>query len=339
MEALIHPVRRAHYVVNYNHKDVTASLVPFVLSFSYVDKVKGEADELEITVDDADGRWRGSWYPEKGDALAGKLGWAGERLLPCGDFEIDGSDHSGPPDVVVIRAMAAGITDELRTKRSQGYEQQSLEEVAKKVAARHGFEVVGTIGQLKFERLTQNKETDLGFLKRIAALYGYTFSVRGKRLVFHDLAQLDAGEVLMSVRRRDLKTYSLQDKANAVYRSCTVAYHDPKTGKLVKHTVEAPGVVNGDTLKLDGVRAESRAHAELIGKAAIRNHNGRATSGTLTLDGDPRLLSGNKLQLVDMGRLNGQYLIRQARHTIDRGGGWAVEVEVERVATEVRLHP
>src|SRR5207245_1433545 len=130
---------------------------------------------------------------EKGDVVSAKIGWAGGKLLPCGEFQIDEDEHTNEAgDVVVIKALAAGVNDELRTKRSLAHEQASLRDVAQKVALRHGLQLIGQGGDdIRFERIHQHHETDLGFLRRLAHAYGYSFSVRGRQLVFHDLAELD----------------------------------------------------------------------------------------------------------------------------------------------------
>jgi phage protein D len=325
------PVKATQIVIVYQKKDISAVLSPTLLSLTYTDKLKGESDELELQLDDADGKWRGAWYPQKGDLLSVKIGYKGEPLLPCGDFEIDETEHDGPPDTVTIRALATSIKADLRTKRSQGYEKQSLKEIAQKVASRNNLKLMGMIADIKFERITQHQEPDLAFLKRLAEGFGYTFSVRGESLVFQELAELDKEKAVLKIYRKDLKAYSLKDKSQAVYRSCTVSYHDPKTGKLVTHTEKADGIEHGDTFKLTE-RRETKAQAEARAKAALRASHGRQTEGSITLEGDPRVVSGNNLELPNMGKLSGIYQIREARHTIDREGGWSVEAEVQRVS-------
>ncbi|MNL78274.1 phage late control protein GPD [compost metagenome] len=81
---------------------------------------------------------------------------------------------------------------------------------------------------------------------------------------------------------------------------------------------------------------ENKAQAVARAKAELRNSRAGHISGTFTVDGDPRLVSGNKVELTGMGRYNGVYLIRQATHTISKAG-WSVSCEVQLVPIEVRL--
>lgn len=326
------PVRQASFLLEYDNKDITAALSPIVNSITYTDKLDGESDELEVEIDNGNGRWRGAWYPEKGAGLNLRIGWAGDALLPCGQFTLDEAEFRSPPDVVVLKALAAGIGGDSRTKRSVAYETGTLADIAGKVAARHGYTVVGLAsGGLKHERLTQNGEVDLAFLARLARTWGYVFTVKGKQLVFQAVEELDRRPAVLVVPFGVMKNSSLRDKSDQVYRACTVSYRDPGTGTQVEHTATAPGAKpEGDTLQLNE-RAESKAHAEAICQAALRRSQGRRTEGTITLDGDPRLVAGNNLEVVDMERLNGVYQVKEARHTLTRGGGWDVSLEVSRV--------
>lgn len=330
MEALTERVPLPYFVLLYGQKDVTSDIAKNALSVTYTDKLRGESDEVEIELEDTDGRWRSVWYPQKGDVITLKMGYVGTKLLPCGDFQIDELQLEGPPDVVSIRGLASGITQELRTKRSKAFENQTLRQIASQVARANGLQVTGTIADLKMERVTQNQESDLAFLKRLAEAYGYAFSVRGQQLVFHDLADLDAGASVLKLSRSDIKRLSLKDKSHAVYRACQVSYFDPKTQRLIQHTETNPGVASGDVLKLDE-RCESRAHAEARAKAALRQSRGGNVEGTLTVVGDQRLVSGNNIQLDGLGRYDGLYQIRLAKHSTQRGAGYSVEVEVSRV--------
>ena len=93
----------------YGQKDISSDISPYLISVSYTDRLSGESDELELRLEDTDGRWRGDWYPGKGDALTVSIGYAGQELVSCGSFEIDEIELSFPPDEVSIRALATGI--------------------------------------------------------------------------------------------------------------------------------------------------------------------------------------------------------------------------------------
>lgn len=84
------PVPQARII--YEGKDISADISPYLLSVGYTDRLSGESDELELRLEDTDGRWRGDWYPGKGDSLTVSIGYAGQEPVSCGSFEIDEID-------------------------------------------------------------------------------------------------------------------------------------------------------------------------------------------------------------------------------------------------------
>ena len=56
--------RTARVRVTYDGKDITDQVSNTLLTFTFIDKASGEADELNITVHDRDGKWIKDWYPK-----------------------------------------------------------------------------------------------------------------------------------------------------------------------------------------------------------------------------------------------------------------------------------
>lgn len=334
-----HPV----FFIRYEGKDITADISGDFVRLVYHDKRTGEADELELVLENSHGRWTGSWYPEKGDRITASFGYAGEAMLPCGEFEVDECELTGPPDEITIKALAAGITRAVRTGQTKAYNGQTLASIARQVAQRNSLQLSGNPEDMPLGRVTQNQETDLGFLKRIAEQYGHMVAVRGDQLFVAPLSTVDDRDAVLTVSERSqLKSYRVRDKTDATYKSVTVAYLDPKTRKLVEHTENAPTIKRNrgdkviedksDTLKLNA-RAESKQQAVAMAKAALRDRNLKATEGEFGLIGDPRLLAGNTLNIACLGKLDGDYLLSESRHTVTRSGSWDVSVTGQRLRT------
>ena len=183
-----------------------------------------------------------------------------------------------------IRALASGITEPQRTKRSQAYEGTTLRGIATAVARRHQFTVVGEIADVSLKRITQHQEGDLQFLKRIAGNYGYVFSVKGDQLVFSQYAKLRTADPVLTLNRvGDVSTYTLRDKTLKVYKDATCAYDDPKSKQCLTHTAKAKDVESGDTCKVTR-RCENAEQAKLQSKAALEQANDGKFEGTLTMD-------------------------------------------------------
>ena len=91
--------RRAEVVLEYEGVDISRDIAPFLVGFVYTDNAHGRDDELSVTLEDREGRWRDPWYPEKG--RSGPRSWSGtdgdgEVLsLPCGLFRSRPSSARG----------------------------------------------------------------------------------------------------------------------------------------------------------------------------------------------------------------------------------------------------
>jgi uncharacterized protein len=321
-------------VVLYAQKDITTAITPALIDLTYTDYMEGESDSIELALEDADRKWQDAWYPTHGDKINVQLGYADAPLLPCGDFEIDEIWLDGPPDTVRIKALSAGVTRSVRTRNGRAYDDVTLADIAATIAKRNKMTLVGTIDKIKIKRVTQVYETDLTFLKRVAEGYGYSFSVRGSKLVFFKRADLKAADTTLTIDRQDVSHYSFRDKVHGIYASATVTYHDPRAKvtrkRKVKDVVAAGNRHSVDDQKIN-VRAEDDAQARIKADAALDRANGDQTGASLTMPGMVKAMAGINVLLTNFGRMSGKYTITQSRHRVARGSGYTTEIELKRV--------
>lgn len=321
-------------VIQYNTKNITADISPFLLEVTYTDNLEGESDTLDIRLEDVDGRWISSWYPTQGDSLTARLGYAGQALLQAGDFEIDEIEFDGPPDAVTIKAVAAGVKRSVRTRNGRAYEATTLAAIAADVAKRNHLTVTGSIDAIRIQRATQAFETDMAFLRRIADEYGYAFNVRGNQLVFFKKAALRQAQAVYIITRQDcISRYRLRDKVHGVVSGAEVTYFDPKEKKRrVASVDDAKGGNNrtGSDQARINVRAESDAQARQKAQALL-DKNDDQTGGTLVLYGNVLLVAGVTVELSMFGKYDGKYLVNKSVHRQARSSGYSTEIDIKRV--------
>ena len=314
------------FKLEYNKKDITKDVSNYVINIEYTDFEHGQSDEISITFEDSEKLWQNAWIPSKGDSLRLFIGYEGEKLLNCGLFEIDEIEFETPPDTLIVKAIATGIKKPLRQNNSIAYENKTLKQIASEIAKRHSLKLVGSIEDVKVERITQNQERDLTFVKKLAEQYGYIFKITEGNLVFYKTEKLVNANAAKIFYRSDLTKINLSEKTSKNYKSVTVSYHNPKTGKKVSATVKNQSCVKGDALKLN-VRCENKQQALLKAKAALTK--GKDTiEGSIDMCGNPYLVAGLNVELKDLGYFSGKYHIKGARHTIDRNSGYATSLEV-----------
>ncbi len=336
-------IKKPQFVVKYNAKDITRDVSQSLISVTYSDAEEGETDEFQMELEDTDGLWRDAWYPKKGDSIELSIGYDGV-LMSCGKFVIDEISLRGAPDTVTIRGLAAATNSPLRTKKSTAHEKQTLRQIAERIASANRLTVQGEIANIQIERVTQNRETDLQFLARIAKEYGYLFSVRDKNLIFTSIYHIEKGQPVLTIDRTDLISYSVTDKSVKTFKSATVKYRDPKTNKVVKSTVTAKdvledrtGIVGGanvdtaaDTLELTE-KAENEQQARLKAQASLHRANSDGQEGAFELYGEPLFVAGNNFLLTGMGALSGKWHITKSTHRISRSGGYVTSLDAKRL--------
>lgn len=311
----------------YDKKNITKDVSPYVTSIEYTDVEHGESDELLISFEDSEKLWQGAWIPSKGDCLRAYIGYEAEKLLNCGTFEIDELEYDTPPDVITVKGLATGIKKPLRQKNSQGYENKTLKQIAKEIAEKHGYTLVGEISGIRVDRITQNKERDLSFLTKLAEQYGYIFKIAENNLVFYDVSKLKGAKSTQIFYKSDLTHINLREKTSQKYKAVQVSYFDPKKKKTVKATARNESVVKGDTLKINA-RCTDRKQAIVKANAALGTADTKI-EGTLDFVGNPYLIAGLNIELKGVGHFSGKYHIKQARHRLDRASGYTTSCEVE----------
>jgi hypothetical protein len=313
-----------------NHRDATGYFDPWLIEIAYQDHLEGESDGLEVKLDNSEGRWMNQWYPVKGTSIEAALGYEGRPLLSTGVCQVDEIELDGPPDVVTIRALGAGNMTALRTSKSRAFEGKSLRSIAYEVASYHSLTLVGEVPDVRWSRATQHRETDLGFLNRIGAEHGIVFSVKGDKLVFHDLFALEKLPKVLSLTPADMTSYRFREKV--VVSATEASYFDGTTKELRSTTATMPENPHPDRHKVRR-RTESKAHTQRLAQAAMHVKKSWERDATLTLPGNPQLVAGCNLELTKFGVLDGLWLIRAARHSITRGEGYRTELEVRHVAS------
>jgi phage protein D len=326
--------------IEYNGRDITADLSPYLSRFSFVDRLSGEADSLDIELAETHhslSRWLAEWYPDKAMEVVAHFGYAHAPLVLAGHFEVDEVAVESPPMTVRIRALATGITKSVRTRQGRAYENTTLSAIADQVAKRLGATRKGKIEAVKLDRVTQYQESDWQFVVRLLREYGYVAKLtdNNKTLAVARLADLAEG-VVRELWPGDLSSWSYCDRITDVPARSAVAHHNPKTGKLVIYQAEGGQLVPANTVTAKDadkkvVRAKTPEQAKAKATAMQERHEADKTSFECVLPGDPALIAGAAVDVRGLSRLDGRYVIQEARHEIDVSGGYATSLSMKRL--------
>ena len=331
--AASYTVRSPQWILSYLGVNITADVSEMVLAIRYVDQLEGASGELEVDLEDSTKLWQSSWYPALGDIVSLQIGYRGEALLDCGEFQIDELELDGPPDVMRLRCLAAYITPAMRTANTVAYENMGIVEIAALIAAKYGLVMVAASSESEsdvvFARVTQRRQTDLEFLKRLAREHNFDFTVRGGQLVFYARPALESVPAVAAITRTDTVRFSFRNRTRRIYDGAEFSYFDPDTKQLITQSVSAPSPT-GDTLKIVA-RCENAQQALVKAEAALHLHNMVFVDASIEGPGSTALVAGNNVQLSGWGALDGTYLIETAQHHLARATGYSTSIAARRI--------
>ena len=343
-------VRRTWADVSFQGVDITESLRPYFLGLTYTDNEDGEADDLQIRLQDRARIWQEKWLEDMVNAAAsGKFkikadilqeNWQGggrDTRLPCGEFELDSVEASGPPSVVTVKSTSLPFSSSIRqTRKTKAWEKYTLSGIAREIAAQNGLQCMyESAVNPGYDRVEQTRQSDVKFLERLCKDAGLSLKATDKTLVLFDQSKFEKRAPVRTIRRGEgyLSCTLRTSTAGTQYASCRVSYADPLTGKKIEGVAR---VDDYDEKAKNNQQLEVRAKVKSVGEAKalaekrLRLHNRFSKTAKFVFPGDPALLAGNTVLLEDWGAFDGKYLISQAVHKVD-GGGYTTAIQVRRV--------
>lgn len=261
-------------------------------------------------------------------------GWKGK--LPCGEFELDSVNASGPPSVVTIKASGLPASAKIRqTKKTKGWESYNLSGIANEIAAANGMTCMFESESDPFyERVEQLDTSDIKFLSELCHDAGLSLKSTDNLLVLFDQAAYEAKEPIFVIGWGSGYTkYRLNTGASdSKYSSCRVSYVD-STGNCIEAIVKTedydPQAKDGQRLEIKA-KVSSVEEAKVLAEKQLRLHNKFAKTAVFDFPGNPTLVAGLTVKLVDWGLWSGKYIISQATHTVS-SSGYTTQIKLRKV--------
>lgn len=277
-------------------RNITRVVDARLISLTLAESRGDEADQLDIEIDDSDGRMA---LPGKGDEIALRLGWAGGALVDKGTYKVDEIEHGGSPDKITIRARSANLTRQLRTRDEHSYHDTTVGQIVRAIAARNGLQakVDATLAAVRVEHIDQTHESDLHFATRLAKQYDAVCTVKKGRLAFIPINSRTnaAGQALdaWTLTRADGDQHRYHSAERNAYSGVRAYWHDK--GRAEKRSALVGTEENEKRLKdTYGSEADALAAARAEMQRVAR---GKATMELTLALGRPDLMPQTPLAL------------------------------------------
>ncbi|MBO9710687.1 MAG: phage late control D family protein [Caulobacter sp.] len=317
--------------------DITAKIAPRLVSLTLTEDRDNEADQLDLVLDDADGKLA---IPKRGAELVVSLGWEGSPLVGKGKFKVDEVEHSGPPDVVTLRARSADFTADLRLRREKSWTDTTVGAVLQEIAARHGLtaRISDGLANQALPVLAQSRESDLQVLKKLGRRFDAVATIKAGALLFSPIgaAKTPSGKALakfaLTRQDGDTHTWRAADRDSA-FTGVTASWRS--TTGATRHSERS-----GQAGKVHHLRQVYATQADAKRAAASAWSRIGRTTGLLSMNlalGRPDLFPECEGSITGFGKPEidkATWLVAKATHSYsDRGLVTALELETSSSST------
>ncbi|NBK80144.1 hypothetical protein D5272_16580 [bacterium D16-76] len=343
--------RRTGIEIAVDGVNITKHIRQYLLGLKYTDCEEGEADDLQLTLQDREGVWAGGWLDGMIKAAASAKGlklkaalvqrqWKGkgDHWLDIGIFDLDSVEASGPPAVVVLKASALPFSGAVRqTKKTRSWEHYSLHGIAKEIAVNNGMGcAIYAAANPSYDRAEQRRQTDIEFLSKLCKDAAASLKVTNNTLVLFDQREYEKQLPITTIRRGKGGYLSYRFSATSAgtqYDSCRVSYTDPAVGKVIEGIAKSEDydeeAKNHKQLEITA-RAQSPGEAQALAENHLRLHNKFAKTARFSFPGDAGMVAGVTVMLEGWASFDGKYLISRAVHTVN-ASGYTTDIELRKV--------
>lgn len=333
--------RRAGISVNYLGVDITKSITNDLLSFKYTDNAADNADDIEITMKDKDGKWLNNWWPNKGDILNASINtvnWTKDgdkQRLSCGTFIVDEPEYTGRPRVMTLKAIATpSNTNFTTTKKSKAWEHIQLRTIAQDIANSAGLDLLfdSSINPT-YDRKDQSDTSDMSLLSDLCKAEGISFKITNQTIVLFDEADYEKKLAAMTLVEDGglVNSYTLKTAlSNTAYAGCRVKYYNAKKKINIDYLFSIKDDIDStkDKIYVLNTRVASRDEAMRLAQKKLRELNKKEYQVSMNIVGDVRAVGGVCANLQGFGKFDGKYYIDKATHNHP---GYTTDLEMHKV--------
>ena len=233
--------RSIRVIVIFNKVDISDEIAHSISSLNYTDNSKNAIDDLEIELENLDCRWLKEWYPDENAQLLVGIHEELENetnFLDLGTFYVD--EPTFEDQKFTLKCLALPLDQNIRDqKNSVAWERVTLKELVMQIANKHEMNAELYAENVFFERLDQNKETDLVFINRVVKEIGLNMKVSDDKIIIFDDEEMEKNDTIEVFNIKDyrIRSFSLKKKNKEIYDKVEVSYYDPDKKKVVKEII------------------------------------------------------------------------------------------------------
>lgn len=253
------------------------------------------------------------------------------KQFQCGVFLVDNVGMEGPELTCTVGATSIPETSSFRaTERRKSWKKVTLNEVAKKVAARYKMRLVFDGPDIPVGAVEQDGQTDCAFLTNLCREYAYGIKMYKGKLIIYSREKYEKKEAVGTITRGMLLDFNFETNLCGTYTGAKIKYTSSSSDKETAIKVGKGNrwlVVPGD--------ADSVSQAKRKALAALNTENEKATTLTVTMAGNTRFNETDTVKVQGLYRLNGKYFVDEVVHSLDPESGFTTKLSMHKVRKRV----
>lgn len=326
---------RPDFSISVEGADLTGTISKRLVDLTISDKRGFEADELSLTLDDADGLLA---LPRRGARVSVAIGFRETGLVDKGTFIVDELTHTGAPDRLTIRARSADFHASLNEQKRRSFSNKSLGQILATIAGDHGLQpaLSEALAWANPGHINQTSESDGHLLTRLGRQFDAIATVKAGRLLFMPMSRgtTAGGSALpgVTIHRQDGDSHTYQNlEGNSDYSGVKANWYD--VAAAITKTVLAQGDDKTEKFKtlLETFATEAEANAAAQAEWN-RIRRGRFNMSLSLAIGHPELLPETPVTLVGWKDqiTSKQWICGPVEHSLGTSG-LVTNVELENV--------
>jgi phage protein D len=280
------------------------------------------------------------WEINMGDAVEAKLG-AGDVVIFKG--EVIALEPSWTVDgLMTLNVRCLDHAHRLaRGRKTRFFENKKDSDVATTVGGECGLSVECDPTEETHAYILQRNESNLAFLKRLAARNNFQLAVDEGKLIFKKAAfsgsptTIEMGKSLRSLR---MGFNSMEQVSKVVVRGWDIREKKEIVGTASSGDIEtigggqvgssvSSGKFGDHTAYITDVPVSSQAQANAVAKAELNRLARQFGKGSCTVDGNDGLRAGTVVEFKGLNtNHNGKFYIISSRHIISPSSGYLTEL-------------
>lgn len=315
-----------------------STMAEYEEGFSYTDAATGQSDTMSLKVCNKDLRWANKWLPKKGDKMVAKIklySWdsAGKNItFTCGKFCCDDLSFSGPTLICDIGGVSVPEGQAFRsTQRTKTWKKVTIQEIARKIAARYKLKLYYEAGKITIADMEQNKQTDCEFLNKLCEDYGLYIKVYYGKIIIYDIDAYEAKKAVRSFDIKNFQSWSYNTTLTGTYTGAKITYTKGDNDNELTLTVGSGNRILNINEKVDGL-----ADAQIKACARVNKENRSAVTMSATIKADTKIVAGVCIQVKGAYNLNGKYFVDKVTHKIEAAGAYTMDLEMHKVQSKIK---